>query len=222
MSVAAKINQVMKKVSNLSKDKQVQGGGNYAYLSEEKIVSALHNACTECGLVFAPLSMEILENREDTTRNGGILHCTRILVTYQAIDKDDGDNMIIQALGEGSDSGDKTLSKCMTSAYKYALRQTFMITTGKEEADQEASQESTQSQRTAPQSQQSQRSSGRIPAAIVKQIRDLRELKGLGADAYDAVKKELGLGDIQTDDLTPPQASTLMNRMKKLPDAKAA
>lgn len=219
MSVASKINQVMKTVSNLSKDKQVQGGGNYAYLSEEKIVTALHNACTECGLVFAPLSMEILENREDTTRNGGILHCTRILVTYQAIDKDEGDSMVIQALGEGSDSGDKALNKCMTAAYKYALRQTFMITTGEEEADQESSQEISQSQR---QSKQDKQAASRIPAAIVKQIRDLRELKGLGVEAYDDIKKELGLGDIQTDDLMPQQASVLMNRIKKLPDAKAA
>jgi hypothetical protein len=38
--------------------------------------------------------------------------------------------MDIQTLGEGSDTGDKTLNKCMTAAYKYAIRQTLMISTG--------------------------------------------------------------------------------------------
>ncbi len=218
MSVAAKINLVMQKVCNLGKDGRIQGGGNYAYLSEEKITTALHEAFTEVGLVIAPTAMEIIENREDATRSGGILHLTRILVTYQLTDKDDGDIMVIQALGEGSDSGDKTLNKCMTAAYKYALRETFMISTG-DDPDQQASQETEQSRSTA-----AHKSSqgNRIPPAVVKQIRDLRELKGLAADAYDKLKASLGMENLQTDDLSPQQASVLMAAMRKLPDAKAA
>lgn len=78
-------------------------------------------------------------------------------------------------------------------------------------------------QQSAPQqARQGGNGGGRIPAAIVKQIRDLRELKGLGVDAYDALKKELGMDNLQTDDLSPQQAMVLMASIKKLPDAAAA
>lgn len=146
MPVAQKIHQVMKEAGYIQKDGQLTGGGNYKFLSEEKVTSVLHDAFEKAGLVIAPIGMEILEDREDTTRNGGILHNTRIRATYRLMDAEDGDSLDVQALGEGSDSGDKTLNKCMTAAYKYVLRQTVMISTGND-PDNEESQESTQTAR---------------------------------------------------------------------------
>lgn len=147
MPVAQKIATVMKAVGYLKKDKTLSGGGNYAYLSEEKITAELHRECADIGLTFAPIAMEILDNREDKTNSGGLLHNTRILATFRFTDADDGTFLDVQTLGEGSDRGDKCLNKCMTGAYKYALRQSFMISTGND-PDDEPSQEATQSTRT--------------------------------------------------------------------------
>ena len=150
MSVAAKIQQVMSRVGYIKKDKQLEGGGKYKYLSEEAVTAELHSAFADIGLVIIPTAMEILDNREDATRNGGILFNTRIRATYLIMDPDDGTSLQIQTLGEGADSGDKAINKCMTGAYKYALRQSFVISTG-DDPDHTASQESTASTRKNPQ-----------------------------------------------------------------------
>ena len=143
MGTIAKIAEVMKTVGFLKKDKTIGGGGNYMYLSEEKISGELHNAFADIGLVIYPEDMEIIENREDTTRAGNSLHNCRIRVKWSVSDGEDAIHLI--TLGEGSDSGDKTLNKCMTGAYKYALRQLLLISTG-DDPDHTPSQESTHSE----------------------------------------------------------------------------
>jgi hypothetical protein len=141
-SLAARLVGVMGDVTNLEKDGQMQGGGNYRYLSEEKVVSALHAAFVKHGIVIAPTAMEVLGNRESKTGSGNTMITSRILVTYTLMNPDDPKDVIVgQALGEGSDIGDKVLNKCMTAAYKYFLRETCMISTG-DDPDHEASQES--------------------------------------------------------------------------------
>jgi hypothetical protein len=144
MSVASKIQAVMKAVTSLSKDGRNQQQ-NYQYLSEEKITTELHKACAEAGLVIRPVHWEILENRVGQTKGGGEMHFCRVIATYALTDADSDDieaERTVMALGEGCDTGDKVLTKCMTSAYKYALRQTFMISTG-DDSDRETTEETT-------------------------------------------------------------------------------
>jgi hypothetical protein len=132
MSVASKVQAVMKEVTALAKDGKNQGQG-YQFLSEEKVTTELHKACANAGLVIRPIDWEIIDTRVSQTRNGGEMHFCRVIATYSLTDADDPDQeneRIVKALGEGSDTGDKVLNKCMTAAFKYALRQTFMISTG--------------------------------------------------------------------------------------------
>jgi ERF superfamily len=128
MATVQKIAEAMKSVGHLSKDKKLSGGGSYEYLSEEKISAFLHNVFADLGLIVAPIHYEIIENREDTTRNGGILHNVRVRATFRFTDGEDF--LDVMSLGEGSDSGDKAVNKAMTGAYKYALRQSMLISTG--------------------------------------------------------------------------------------------
>ena len=118
-------------------------GMSYGFLSEEKVTGELHEVYAEVGLVVVPTSMQILETREDTTRNGGIMHNVRLLVGYTLIDPDDGDEVNGQAIGEGSDTGDKAVNKAMTAAYKYFLRQSAMISSG-DDPDNHESHETVQ------------------------------------------------------------------------------
>jgi len=148
MSVASKVRAVMKKVGYLTKDGHMQGAGNYRYLSAEKAVGELQPAFTAEGLVIMPVGMEIVETREDTTKSGNVMHNVRIRVVYRLIDADeqkDSQPQEIMAFGEGSDTGDKALAKAMTNAYKYALLQTCMISSG-DDPDHTASQEATASE----------------------------------------------------------------------------
>lgn len=141
MSVSSKIQTIMKTVGYMQKDGKISGSGpNYSYLSEEQITAELHRAFAEVGLTITPHSMAVVGERDDVTRSGGVLHNIRVAATYQFTDPDDKDTVLVQVLGEGSDSGDKAVNKAMTGAYKYALRQSFMISTG-DDPDHTASQE---------------------------------------------------------------------------------
>ena len=144
MSIASKLCEAMKQVGYIKKDKKLLTGAQYNYLSEEKITAEVHTVFADLGLVMMPVGFEILENRQDTTKNGGIVHNTRTVATFRIIDAESGESIDVQTLGEGSDSGDKCLNKCMTAAYKYAIRQTLMISTG-DDPDHTASVESTAS-----------------------------------------------------------------------------
>ncbi len=145
MSVAKKIVLVMKDVGMMSKDKRLEGGGSYKYLSEEKVTSELHQACAKHGVAIAPSAMTILEERQDTTKAGAIMHNVRIAASYRIMDADEPESFVeVQVLGEGSDMGDKVLNKAMTAAFKYALRQSFMISSG-DDPDHTASEEATSS-----------------------------------------------------------------------------
>jgi len=130
----------MADVGMLSKDKQLKDGARYNYLSEEKVTAEVHAAMVKHGLACVPVNMEIIENREDETAAGKAMHDTRIRATYRLIDPSDGDTLEVMGLGEGSDMGDKCLNKCMTAALKYAMRQTFMISTG-DDPDHQAAHE---------------------------------------------------------------------------------
>jgi hypothetical protein len=64
-------------------------------------------------------------------------------VTYRLTHAPSGESEDCQVLGEASDAGDKAAPKALTGAYKYFLRQTFLIETGDDpdrytSADQEA------------------------------------------------------------------------------------
>ncbi len=144
MSVAEKIALVMKEVGSMPKDKKLEDGARYRYLSEERITGELHEACAKHGLVLLPVGMELLTEREDTTKAGNILHNARILAHYRFVDPKDGDSVDVCAIGEGSDTGDKVINKCMTSAFKYVQRQSFMISSG-DDPDHTASEETTAS-----------------------------------------------------------------------------
>jgi ribosomal protein L34E len=150
MSVAAKLVQVMKAVTSLEKDGR-NTMQNYNYLSEENITTSLHKAFAEAGLAIIPTSMAVVDSREITTSKGNVMYCPIIAATYDLVDPDDGDRVQMQVLGEGSDSGDKAINKCMTAAYKYALRQTCMISTG-DDPDHVPSEEATQTKKQAPKS----------------------------------------------------------------------
>ena len=75
---------------------------------------------------------------EKPTSSGKSLRICRIISTYR-LSHISGQYEDIQVLGEGSDSLDKAANKAMTVAYKYALRQAFLIETGDDDPDRHGS-----------------------------------------------------------------------------------
>jgi hypothetical protein len=95
------------------------------------------------GLTVAPIAVAVVEQGRYQTLKGGLLNHVVAAVTYRLTHAPSGESEDCQVLGEASDAGDKAAPKALTGAYKYFLRQTFLIETGDDpdryaSADQEA------------------------------------------------------------------------------------
>lgn len=119
--IAVAINEVYKRIGYVQKDGNVNfGNTKYNYAGEAAFIKAIRPVMTEFGLSIAPINMEILSNQNGLVNISAIY---RLLHTS-------GESLDIFSLGQGKDSADKAIPKALTGAYKYALRQTFMIETG--------------------------------------------------------------------------------------------
>lgn len=133
-----KIYAVMAELGWVEKDGQVSmgGRGGYAYATEANFIAAVRPLMVKHGLVMLPTNVE--KNIDVITSDGRTTFASSVLVTYRLIDVETGDGIDVQMVGTGNDNGDKSIYKALTGAFKYALRQIFMIGTGD---DPEASDE---------------------------------------------------------------------------------
>lgn len=110
--------------------KPEKGGGiSYEYLSEEDMVKTLRKILPSHGLTIVPRAMELVNKELYNSSNGGRMVNLLLCVTYR-LQHTSGEYVEGQAIGEGSDRGDKAANKAMTAAYKYFLRQVFQIAGG--------------------------------------------------------------------------------------------
>ena len=130
-----KIFEVMKDVEYMPKDGKVEfGKTKYSYLSAEKIVENVRKEMINQKLIIWPIACTT-ENTAGSEKD--------ITATYRILAIEDGSSIDVQVTGGGHDSTDKKSYKAMTGAYKYALRQTFMIETGDNDPDKTPSGKAT-------------------------------------------------------------------------------
>jgi hypothetical protein len=108
---------------------------NYKYAGEQALIAALRPAMIEQGLSLHPTGIEQLQSTEYTTSNNKQMQVVRAVVHLQMAHVS-GETMSLCVAAEASDSSDKATAKMMTSAYKYALRQFFVIETGDDGDDE--------------------------------------------------------------------------------------
>jgi hypothetical protein len=116
---------------------------SYSFAGEADLIASLRPAMLAHGLTVAPIGVTVLEQGRYQTLKGGLLNHVVAAVTYRLTHAPSGESEDCQVLGEASDAGDKAAPKALTGAYKYFLRQTFLIETGDDpdryaSADQEA------------------------------------------------------------------------------------
>lgn len=114
---------------------------NYKYAGEEQFIKDVRPAMVENGLLVLPVGYEVLKVDTVTTKNGGEMERQTIRGTFEILHTS-GESLRVVGLGEGTDGGDKAIYKAMTGAYKYAIKQSFMIATGNDpEADESVDKE---------------------------------------------------------------------------------
>lgn len=164
-------------------------GINYEYLSEEDIVKALRVTMSANGLCVIPLRMQLVASETYSASSGGRM-VNRIVSASYRLCHESGESVVGQALGEGSDRGDKSINKAMTGAYKYFLRQLAMIAGGldpdKTSSDQlaRAEQVSGNSNRTQTRAPDKKAAPKEESAKVEKKIEDRAK------DAIAFVKKQ--------------------------------
>lgn len=124
------------------------GPARYTYAREGDFIAAVRPLMETHGVTVSPVSMQVLTNETFERRNGGTAYRVVVLVTFRFLHSS-GDQMTVQAIGEGQDSGDKAFNKAMTAAMKYALRQSFCVETG-DDPDDTPSHEQERASRPAP------------------------------------------------------------------------
>lgn len=139
-NIAQAIHAVMAEVGYVQKTGKVSfGKTNYSYAGEAALIAALRPAMLKHGVIVHCEKVSIVSNES------GLL---TMISDYVFSHADSGTTFTVQAIGQGADSQDKAAYKAMTGAFKYAIRQTFMIETG-DDPDAVSSEEIEEKKRQA-------------------------------------------------------------------------
>lgn len=145
MTTAERIHLVMTRVDYVQKDKGKESDEpgakklKYSIVSHDKVTGLVRQHTVACGLIYWPHSME-------TKRDGNMTE-VKLSLTFRSI-HDADDEITVDGLGYGIDTGDKGPGKAISYAVKYALLKAFGLETGDDpDQDQEVTRRSTASQR---------------------------------------------------------------------------
>ncbi len=122
------INEIMKKLPAIPKDKALTINGKkvYNFRGIDDIYAALQPLLVEFKVTSVPCA-KLIHSEQVETKNG---HTNRVIleVSYDFY-AEDGSSVHSKVVSEGMDTGDKACNKAMSAAHKYALLQVFCIPT---------------------------------------------------------------------------------------------
>lgn len=130
---------IMSEISYVQKQKSPNL--NYTFAGEAALIRAIRPFMEKYGVTMTVDRTENIVFETYQTAKGSAMNRTRLLMTVRFTHAPSGTSIYVTAPGEGADSGDKSGNKANTCAYKYALRQTFVIETG-DDPDEEPSEKS--------------------------------------------------------------------------------
>lgn len=129
------ISAVMSDVGAVGKN-DVNQFDKYKFRGIDAVMNALSPAMVKNHVFVTP---EVLESsrEERANKNGGLMIYSVVKVKYTFY-TDDGSSVVAVVIGEAMDRSDKSTSKAMSAAFKYACFQTFCIPTEEmQDADRE-------------------------------------------------------------------------------------
>lgn len=118
---------VMEDVGAVGKD-QKNTKQNYKYRGIDDVMNALHPALVKNKIFILPNVLDV-KREERKGANGNNLIYTIVEVNYSFTSGEDSSSQMVHIFGEAMDSGDKSLNKALSAAYKYACFQLFSIPT---------------------------------------------------------------------------------------------
>lgn len=129
------INKIMEGIGAISKDR-TNDNQKYKFRGIDDVYNALQPALIK-NKVFCVPTVKDKKREERKSTSGGNLIYTVLDVDYTFFSAEDGSEIVVSVCGEGMDSGDKSMNKAFSAAYKYACLQLFCIPTEGENHDSE-------------------------------------------------------------------------------------
>lgn len=117
---------IMSEITAIAKEGRnpIQG---YNFRGIDQVYNALHPLLAK-HKVFLTFSVGELTREERPTKQKGVWVYSTLRVTYR-FTAEDGSFVETLSMGEGADTGDKSINKAMSAAQKYAFFQMFCIPT---------------------------------------------------------------------------------------------
>ena len=137
MKVYQAINKVQAALAKegITKSMRNTQGSGYNFRGIDQVYNALSPLLAEHGLCILPRLMKS-EQTERQSSGGKPLIYSYVTMEFDMVSAEDGSKHTICTGGEAFDSGDKSMNKAMSAAYKYAAFQAFAIPTeGDNDAD---------------------------------------------------------------------------------------
>jgi len=110
--------------------KKATAGLNYSFAGERDLIKALRPHMCNAGMYMRVAQYLDVDRCVGQTSGGKPTNITTLRAVVRFTHAESGTFVDVEALGEGSDSSDKSGNKAMTCAFKYAMRQLFCIETG--------------------------------------------------------------------------------------------
>jgi hypothetical protein len=139
-SLAAKLAEVMGLLDAPIAKKGVNTAQHYSFVNESDVSAAIRPLLAERNIWLWSSEVEQEIIPLFTTSSGTQMWLTRVKMAYQFIDGDSDERTEVQVYsGQGADTGDKSLPKAQSMALKYFLLKSFMLSTGKDDAESDTS-----------------------------------------------------------------------------------
>jgi hypothetical protein len=98
----------------------------YKFVEESVLLDKVREQFAQHNIIMVPQCSEITV--VPVKGKNGEKSITQVLMTYEIVDGDTGDRIVVAMPGQGADDQDKGAPKAVTSAQKYALLKLFLIT----------------------------------------------------------------------------------------------
>ena len=126
MNIYEALTAVMRDCGAVGKDSKNPQQG-YEYRGIDAVMNAVNPALTKNRVFVAPEVLEMTREERQTSKGTLLIYSVaKVKYTFYA---EDGSSITAVVIGEGMDSGDKSMNKAMSAAFKYALFQVLCIPT---------------------------------------------------------------------------------------------
>lgn len=127
MEILNGVQMIMQEIGAIGKNsRNTMQGFNFRGIDD--VMNVLHPLLTKAHVVIVPTVIDVTREERQNARGTTLIYSVA-RVRYTFMSTVDGSTIETEVIGEGMDSGDKSINKAMSIAMKYACFQIFCIPT---------------------------------------------------------------------------------------------